>query len=100
GFAGADVDRPWRRRCDSDRPDRADVDAVEDRDPGPPGIVGAPDAAVHGAEVEAYRIHRIARDREDPPAAEGTDRAPLEVLEQLRVYRRRLRWRGQRDRRA
>ena len=81
-FAGADVDRLRRGRRNRDRADRSDVFLVEDRLPGPPGIVGPPHAAVDRSEIEAPRVDRIALDGEDSAAPERPDRAPVKILEQ------------------
>ena len=71
-------------RRDRERADRADRRRVEDRLPGAPGIARLPHTAVHRAEVEMSRLGGHAGDREHAPAAERSDRAPLERLEECR----------------
>jgi hypothetical protein len=81
GFTRADIDDVRRRRGDRDGADRADVHILEERLPRPASVVGAPDAAVHRAEIEAPRVLRIADHRKRSPTPERPDRAPMQLLE-------------------
>src|SRR5207302_1051232 len=67
------------------RSDRSDFDVVEDRLPRAARIVGAPDAAVDRAEIEALRIPWVTGDGKHPPAAERPDGTPFELLKLVRI---------------
>ena len=87
GLARADVEDARVRGRDGDRADRRDRLAVEDRLPRAARVLGLPDAAADGAEVEVIRLPRHARDREHAPAAKRAGEPPLHAGEKARVER-------------
>ena len=87
GLATADIDDPGIGRRNSERADRSNRLAIEDRLPGAAGIAGFPHAAVDRAEIEMIRLARHASDGKHAAAAERANVAPVQVLEQRRVER-------------
>src|ERR1700719_4417874 len=75
-FAGAqinDLGIGWRN---SDGADGSDGLRIKNGIPGAAGIVGAPHAATHRAEVENLGLTAYAGNRQRPAAAKGSNRAP------------------------
>ena len=84
-LAGAGVDHVGIGGRDGDRADRrAAHEAVGDAAPVHAAVVGLPDAAGAGAEVEHHLVDGIAGDGDDAAATRGTDAAPLERVETRR----------------
>ena len=79
GLAGAHVDHLRIRRRQGERADGADRLGVEDRSPGPAGIVRLPHAAVDAAEVEVRHVAGHAGHGQHAPPAKRADRAPAEL---------------------
>src|SRR5205085_11436663 len=86
-FAAADVDDFRVRWRDGNRPDRAGRLIVEDRLPGAPIVVRAPDAAVVDADIKDVRLARHADRADRAPAAMWADAAPLHALIKLLIER-------------
>ena len=85
GLTGADVDHVRVRWGDGNRADGRNVGlAVGEVGPGLSAVGGAPDAAVHCAEVGGELLDGIAGNGDDASAAEGSDVAPLERLQAAR----------------
>ena len=85
GLAAADVDHVRIRRRHGQRADRADRLPVEDRQPRAASVDRLPHPAVHAAEVEMLRFARHAAHGEHAAAAERSDQAPVQILEEGRV---------------
>ena len=87
GLAGADVDHARVGGGDGDGSDGGDAMAVgqvvEDGLPDDAAVGGFPDASADGAEVESVGVAGDTGDGEDAAAAEGSDEAPVEVVEEL-----------------
>src|SRR5262249_17478010 len=85
GLAGAGVDHVGIGRCHGDRADRRPAHAaVGDAAPEHAAILGLPDAAGTGAEIEGHLVDGIARDGDDATATRGTNAAPFERVETRR----------------
>ena len=81
-FTGARIDHVGVRGRDRDRTDRgAAHEAVRDAAPEYAAVLGLPDAAGTGPEIEHHPIHRIARNGDDAAAARGADAAPFQRVE-------------------
>src|SRR3954468_20349504 len=77
-FTTAHIDYVWVGRSNGDRADRLGWLIVEQGLPGTTGVVGPPDTAVNGADIEDIGLCRHARDRARPAAAVGADHSPFE----------------------
>ncbi len=85
-LAGANVDDVGVGGGDGDTADRPGAEVlVGDRLPRHPAIHGLPNAAAGGAHVVHVGLARHPGHRGDPAAAVGTDRTPLQRIEQLLV---------------
>ena len=81
-FAAGDVDKVGIGGGDGDGADGLGGLVVEDGEPGAAVVVGFPDAAVDLAGVEDVGLGGDARCGAGAAAAEGTDVAPVEVVEE------------------
>ena len=70
---------------DGDGTDGRDGLRIKNRIPGAAGIIRAPHAAAHRAEVENLGLAPDAGDRQGSAAAKRSNRAPAELLKQFRV---------------
>ena len=79
-FAAGNINDVWIGGCDGDGADRLRGLVVEDGRPGAAVIVGLPDAAIHGADIENIGLARHAARGASASAARGADHAPAHFL--------------------
>src|SRR4030095_6139620 len=85
GLAGAGIDHVGIGGRHGDRAHcRGAHEAVRHAAPEDAAILGLPDAAGAGAEIEHHLVDGIARDGDDATATRGTNAAPLERVETRR----------------